>query len=699
MLVNTETREVTTLGVVETNTFSIKANGKAFKVLIDGLYSNKILAVIRELWSNAYDSHAEAGAPERPFDCQLPTVWDPYFRVRDYGVSLSHDDVMSLYTTVFESTKEDTNAQVGKLGLGSKSPFAYTDTFTVTAWRDGEKRTYSAYIGEDYVPRIALLGRETSDEPQGLEVSFPVQISDCDKFKREAERVMLGFDVRPTIVGDVELRDVHKSVLVEGDGWKLYESTDWREGASARQGCVIYPIDPDAVNGATSTQRGLLKAPFFIEFPIGALEIAASREGLGYDKTTCENIVAKLAQIETEVIAHFSKEIADLTTRWDVAKRFAELKQLNLPEAVISCLEKMTWRGQKLQTKFQINNRSGSGYTANKVDDHVMQGGRSRHGPGWTGSTSGYFISPADTTIYYCDPDANVKRVRERIKHHYRGHVHSGNIIVVRAPKGSMFLKRFLVQAGRPQMINVAELPEPPKDVLPSRKKTQIKALTRSSWFDKEVDPSQGGVYVSLERADILGPNGGHAGLLTVTKIMTALSGLGLMDGTLYGIPRSCKSVEKMPGWRSLWEVAREAMQRYDGRDHGRYKAIDAALNDQRTDACCQMVEHWIVDKMRPVHAGEAQRLYDLVASLLAEFQSLETPLYQIANHWPVNGEFVPVEQSLSLAKEFAAFADTYPVCRHFGRGHCTADDAAYLLQYVNLADGTSAAAPLSEVA
>ncbi len=93
--------------------FTIKPNGKAFRTLIDGLYSNKVRAVIRELCSNAADSHIAAGN-DAPFEVTIPTTLDPTFRVRDFGTGLKHEQVMHLYTTIFESTKETTNDQTGR---------------------------------------------------------------------------------------------------------------------------------------------------------------------------------------------------------------------------------------------------------------------------------------------------------------------------------------------------------------------------------------------------------------------------------------------------------------------------------------------------------------------------------------------------------------------------------------------------------
>ena len=105
-------RDIERSGNFVESTFKIKANGKAFKILSDGLYSDKIKAIIRELSCNAYDSHIEAGT-DKPFDVHLPTRFDPTFYIRDYGTGLSKEDVEAIYTTYFESTKTNTNDAIG----------------------------------------------------------------------------------------------------------------------------------------------------------------------------------------------------------------------------------------------------------------------------------------------------------------------------------------------------------------------------------------------------------------------------------------------------------------------------------------------------------------------------------------------------------------------------------------------------------
>ena len=143
MKLHTNVNTVERSGQFEESNFSIEASAKAFFILSDGLYSNKIKAVIRELSTNAYDSHVDAGCPETPFEVHLPTQMEPHFHVRDFGVGLSHEDCMKLYTTYFYSNKTDRNDSVGCLGLGSKSPFAYVDSFTVESYYEGTYRVYT----------------------------------------------------------------------------------------------------------------------------------------------------------------------------------------------------------------------------------------------------------------------------------------------------------------------------------------------------------------------------------------------------------------------------------------------------------------------------------------------------------------------------------------------------------------------------
>ena len=93
---------------------------------------------------------------------------------------------------------------IGALGLGSKSPFSYTDNFTVTAIKDGRKGIYSAFINDMGVPSIAMMAEEQTDEPSGVEVKFSVNDRyDFSKFADEARKVYRWFKEQPKVVGNL----------------------------------------------------------------------------------------------------------------------------------------------------------------------------------------------------------------------------------------------------------------------------------------------------------------------------------------------------------------------------------------------------------------------------------------------------------------------------------------------------------------
>lgn len=301
------------------SSFTIKATAKSFRILSDGLYANKVRAIIRELSCNAYDSHIAAGKKDTPFDVHLPNALEPFFSIRDYGTGLSHDQVTNIFTTFFESTKTDSNDYVGALGLGSKSPFSYTDNFTVTAVKDGRKGIYTAFINEQGVPSIALMMEEETTDPAGVEVRFAVEERyDFDKFRQEAKYVYEYFSLRPVVSGNADFKfkdpeykeeNIIPGVHYVGDGRSSY----------AIMGNIKYPIDVPNADKALGGLHGLLGCGLVMEFNIGELDFQASREGLSYIPETIAAIKAKLEALNGQLAIHIANEADKIDNLWDRA--------------------------------------------------------------------------------------------------------------------------------------------------------------------------------------------------------------------------------------------------------------------------------------------------------------------------------------------------------------------------------------------
>jgi len=313
--------------------FGIKESGLAhiFNVLRNQLYSDKILAVIREYSANALDAHAEVGKQETPILITLPTKLNLNFEVRDYGRGLTEREIGEIYAMYGESTKRGTNEQIGQLGLGSKSGFAYGDNFVITSWTKGKKTVYNAFLDPSKVGRIAKMEQEDSDEPHGIKITVPVKADDTEAFREKAFGLFERFMVTPEIKGvsktELESQFDPKKVIVEADdkSWQILSSnSNYGNDSFAIMGNIAYPIDRHALNFTYGDNREKLlqSCPVNLHVPIGDLEVAASREALQYTDQTKAAIYHKLDKILSSLPKILSRRFADCKTMWDAKMLF-----------------------------------------------------------------------------------------------------------------------------------------------------------------------------------------------------------------------------------------------------------------------------------------------------------------------------------------------------------------------------------------
>lgn len=337
-------------GKFEETQFKIKASSKAFDILSSKLYSDPHLAIVRELSTNAWDAHVEAGTEKKQFEVHLPNKMEPFFSIRDYGTGMSHEDVMQLYTTYFESTKTKTNKQVGALGLGSKSPFAYTDNFSVTSWFNGKKRVYSMFKGEQGFPKVALMQTIDSDEHNGVQVQFACRTEDTEIFLRKAKQVYKKFPRKPLFIGSSTFILEESKIVIRGKGWRIYE----RAAASyAVMGCIAYPLHGHYLKYEL---RHLVNiARLDIDFPIGALEIAANREELQYSEFTKKALEKALCAIRDELADLISEKFEGCKTLWEARCLFQKLfMPYNAPFTSLrdTVGSKVKWRNKQVDGNY-----------------------------------------------------------------------------------------------------------------------------------------------------------------------------------------------------------------------------------------------------------------------------------------------------------------------------------------------------------
>lgn len=309
--------------------FSIESNPYVFALLLDNMYTDKIMAVIREWSTNAVDACIDAGLPIK-FDAHLPTILEPYFYVRDYGTGLSDEDMLGLYSTLGKSTKRESNDFNGVFGIGRGAGLAYAPRFQVDSYYNGEKISYLVST-DNGIPSMISLGNVKTDEPNGLKVQIHVQHKDIQEFRGKAIDVYRWFGNKPNT--NIVLDYPKEIKSMDGGDWWIApnERSRYSNIPLVIMGNVAYVID--RAHFKDVTVRNLLSTSIRLEVPNGKIRFTPGRETLSMDDDTIAYLTIRLLKVKTEAVAKLIENAEKEDTGWKQALAFNNGVSL-LPQAL-----------------------------------------------------------------------------------------------------------------------------------------------------------------------------------------------------------------------------------------------------------------------------------------------------------------------------------------------------------------------------
>ena len=559
---------------IDTNAaFAITATGKAFRVLSDGLYSDKITAVIRELGCNAYDSHVAAGKPNEPFLVNLPSIADPCFSVQDFGLGISDKDIYDIYTKYFTSTKTNNVELVGQLGLGSKSPFSLVREFFVESNFNGEYRKYRMYFDATDTPRVAMVDNKTTTQPNGVKVSFYPTRDDIAHFMYKATTVFKWFTTTPKVMCDgnpVEIENL--TTGMKHSGWYKREirAAYSAEPAYAIMGNIAYPLTANSVKNITSEAKNLLSMPMVIQFDMGAFEISASRESIGYDDRSCENILNRLQQVIEEYYYEIYDNIENASTEWAarVARRnaFNNYNGWGLTLKNIMHNRKFYWKGIEIKSK------------SIQLDLNTVYGAVHDHGVIRTGETGEQTLhrlkrdSKSSFTqecsekhvIVFDDIQRNgAARIKHWLSSQEKNKTFSITVFEKPLAGGWKGLEKLL---GNPEIVYVSKLPAPPKKDKVSKNEKMMKFkpyrhMGTDTWEAVEHDPKLGGFYIDHNQRRPIDKAGRTVDLVDILNIAKQL-GLIPQDTVVYAAKGYLRGkITRTHNWINIVEFLTKKVQ------------------------------------------------------------------------------------------------------------------------------------------
>lgn len=490
MITNKNVNEIETSGMEVTKKFQIKASGKAFSILSSNLYSRKIHAILRELGCNALDAHKMAGCPEKQFDVFLPTTFDQKFYVRDYGTGISEEDMEKVYTVIFESTKDQSNDEIGCLGLGSKTPLSYTSNFIVKSYQDGVAKTYNIFLDKEGCPSYTKVAEVETDEENGLKVQFSVNPSDIWKFETAASDIYKWFDVKPNLVGkEIVIPENFYEAIHSGEN---YEITKEGNDSCLVMGNIAYPLRQytNEINDSKDECHEVVKN--FLNYyniigrvAIGWFDIAPSREEMSLDETSIENITKFLYTCALDYKKVWMKGLEEIFNEDSYFKacckfvNYPDTMQKIFPDLTKECIHVKS--GKELTTKIYIDDTEKE-YEIISYSVSRRNRGKYVVTKNFTGELFPRYVEKGTHELFYVDKDT--KNIVSRVRNYLLGkeitYDNNNFRVFIISEKG---LDTFIEDYDIPEEYfrNLSELPVPTRNNSASNYNYKIGRVTKDS--------------------------------------------------------------------------------------------------------------------------------------------------------------------------------------------------------------------------
>ena len=338
---------ITNATEAQTQNFGIGDASVVISILRDKLYMNKIQTLVQEYICNARDAVREIGKQDFEFEITIPTELNPVFKVRDFGPGISPDRMANVFVLYGASTKRGTNGLTGGFGIGAKSAWSYTDSFTIVTVVDGMKRSYIAHTGVDNNGRLDLVSAEKTSEKDGTEIQVSVKQSDIREFKDAVFRAIYFWEKRPFIKGRLDIPNVPElykptaraGLFKRSSIPSFVHNPGWcNESVLAVIDGVPYPLSEKLLNRCPNlytVSKTLVASDFVLFLDNGIVEVSANRESIA----DSHGSLTALESIGKAELALIKQHIQEKVSNVNSLKEFIDNYRSMAPYFYISEME------------------------------------------------------------------------------------------------------------------------------------------------------------------------------------------------------------------------------------------------------------------------------------------------------------------------------------------------------------------------
>ena len=311
MIIDTSQGNIEVIGDIKEFKTSIDPKNLEFitTLLSSNLYSDPEQSFIREIVSNAWDSHVEAGNTDTPVIVRFKQQnYDKSVTVRDYGTGLSPERFAEVYCNIGSSTKRDSNDFIGGFGIGKYSSLACSNTVYITSYYNGIAYYYVMVKSGNSIT-TNLLREQPTTERNGVEVTIR-NIPSFEAYKKALDYIVffpnVYIDGIDHCLNNVKLKRLtHIAIASQSIYHRLL------------LGNVLYPCNRSLLPADVSDFLGsIYYTGIVIKFEIGELGITPNRENIIYTSDTIDKISSRVREAKKELLGlikkHICKDYQDL---------------------------------------------------------------------------------------------------------------------------------------------------------------------------------------------------------------------------------------------------------------------------------------------------------------------------------------------------------------------------------------------------
>jgi len=326
----------------ESQEFGIGNASVVIEILRNRLYKNPIRVLTQEYISNGRDANREVNS-KTPMEITIPNKLNPVFKVRDFGPGLDPKRIREVFVMYGNSTKRDTNDQTGGFGIGAKSAWSYTDSFTVISYVDGVKRSYVAHTGVSNNGRLDHINTEETSEPNGTEIHVAVNPNDLNDFRESILRTTYFWeqDETPIFKGIIDAQDMRRVEglklddqleIVDSDLLPNYIDMDkWNTHNTplAIIDGIPYKLGSEFLNKCRPLEllNNIVKKRLMIFVGNGVLEVSADREGIADRDLTIKNLDKITGRLFNKVQAYIKKKFESVKSTNEYLNTYVKMNE------------------------------------------------------------------------------------------------------------------------------------------------------------------------------------------------------------------------------------------------------------------------------------------------------------------------------------------------------------------------------------